>query len=208
MFNRYLLGLVLMALSGTVLSAPPVASLRINGSITPPSCTLNGLTENTYTFVFDISPGIFPPSGNLTLSPQTQNIEIVCDATTYLTLTATDVRAGTEWVTGQNAYGLGLYNTDTKIGYYTVRIDNATVKASNDASPEKVGIRYGSTYADAAAVSKTNVISWAMNKDRLASGQIFSADFTVNPVINNVMKNSAGDAELDGLAILTFAFGI
>lgn len=79
MFKKSLLVLSLMALSGTPLSAPPVANLQIIGSITPPTCTINGQEEETFTYDFDISPGIFPSSGNLILDPQSQNIEVICD---------------------------------------------------------------------------------------------------------------------------------
>jgi len=208
MFKKSLLVLSLMTLSGTVLSAPPIANLRVIGSITPPTCTLNGLEEETYTYDFDISPGIFPPSGNLTLAPQSQNIEVVCDAATYLTFTATDERAGTELTTGNNNFGLGTYDTDTNIGFYTVRMENATVKANAEASATDVGVLSGTTYAVTGLVNKTQLSGWATSASQLAAGQIFAADFSVTPTINSVMKNSTGDAELDGLTVLTFAFGL
>ncbi|MEX6161397.1 hypothetical protein AB6G16_06785 [Proteus mirabilis] len=40
------------------------------------------------------------------------------------------------------------------------------------------------------------------------SGKSFAADFEVKPVINSQMKKIEGEAELDGLATLTFQFGI
>ncbi|MCS3433633.1 fimbrial protein [Klebsiella sp. BIGb0407] len=208
MFNKYLLALILITLSETVLSAPPVASLRVSGSIIPPSCTLNGLTEETYTYRFNISPDIFPLSGDLRLSPQVRTIEVVCNAATYLSLSTVDERAGTELNTGDSLYGLGIYNTNTKIGYYTVRMNNPTVKTNPDASATEAGILRSGSYSNSFLLNKGTRHSWAVSATQMAAGQVFAADFTITPTINSVMKNNAGDAELDGLAVLTFVFGI
>jgi len=208
MLKVFIFALTLMVLSGTVLSVPPAARLAISGSITPPTCTLNSQTEETYFYYFDISPGIFPANDNLTLKPQTQNIEVICDATTYLTFISTDERAGSELITGNNYYGLGLYNTDTKIGHFTMTIANATVKTTPDASAISVGIIRGSYFGNTSSINKTNNIGWGVSMGQLAAAQIFAADFTVTPTINNTMKNSAGDAELDGSVLLTFVFGL
>nr|ELR5038549.1 hypothetical protein [Providencia stuartii]ELR5084469.1 hypothetical protein [Providencia stuartii] len=66
MFKKSLIALSLITLSGTALSAP-IANLKVTGSITPPTCLINGATEDTIIYDFDISPGIFPASGNLVL---------------------------------------------------------------------------------------------------------------------------------------------
>lgn len=208
MLKKSLLALSLMTLSGVVLSAPPIANLKVTGSITPPTCTINGEEEDTFTYDFDISPGIFPASGNLTLPEQSQNIEVVCDAATYLTFTAADERAGTELTTGANNFGLGTYDDDTKIGFYTVTMSNAKVKTNPDAVETSVSVLTGTTQSATGVVNKTLVSGWSTSATQLAAGQIFSADFAVKPTINAVMKNSAGDAQLDGLSTLTFAFGL
>lgn len=208
MFKKSLFVLSLITLSGTVLSAPPIANLRITGSIIPPTCTLNGQEEDTYTYDFDISPGIFPPTGDLTLPAQSQNIEVICDATTYLTFTAADERAGTEFATGNNNFGLGTYDTNTNVGFYTVKMENATVKANSEGSATGVGVLSGTSYATTGLLNKNQLSGWATSTSQLAAGQVFAADFSVTPTINGVMKNSTGDAELNGFAILTFAFGL
>ena len=206
MFNKSLLAISLLALSGAALSAP-VANLKVTGTITPPTCTINGQAEDTFTYNFDLSPGIFPLTGNLTLDGKSQNIEVVCDATTYLTFTSTDERAGTELTTGNNNFGLGTDGTD-KIGFYTISMENATVKENSDATATKVGVVSGTNYATSALVNKTQALGWATSKTQLAPGQIFAADFVVTPTINSVMKASSGDAKLDGFTVLTFAFGL
>lgn len=208
MFKKSLLALSLMSLSGAAFCAAPVANLKISGSITPPTCTINGQTEDTFIYDFDISPGIFPAAGNLTLDAKSQNIEVICDATTYLTFSSADDRTGSELTAGNNNFGLGTYDTNTKIGFYTVKMENATVKANTSADATSVGVVSGSNYATSALVDKTQKLGWATSASQLAAGQIFAADFAVTPTINGAMKNSSGDAQLDGFAVLTFAFGV
>lgn len=208
MFKKPLLILSLMTLSGAALSAPPTAHLKVTGAITPPTCMINGQEEDTLIYIFNISPGIFPATGTLGLDEQSQNIEVVCNATTYLTFTSTDERAGTEFAAGTNFFGLGYYGTDTKIGYYQVIMRNATVKADADAIARSVNILTGTTYSTAIFVDKFQVLGWATSNTQLAVGQIFTADLAVRPRINNVMKSNTDNAQLDGLAILIFAFGL
>ncbi|MFG0743748.1 fimbrial protein, partial [Providencia sp. TYF_10] len=62
MFKKSLLALSLISLSGVALSAP-VANLKVTGSITPPTCMVNGGEEADVLYQFDITPGIFPASG-------------------------------------------------------------------------------------------------------------------------------------------------
>lgn len=207
LFKKSLLILSLMTLSGTALSAP-VANLKVTGSITPPTCLINGSNDETFTYDFDISPGVFPASGNLFLDAQSKNIEVVCDATTYLTFTAVDDRAGTELAPGNNNFGLGTYNASTQVGYYTITMKNATVKATPDANETSVSVLAGSDFGLTGVVSKSQPTGWATSASQLAKGQIFAADFAVTPTINGALKSSAGDASLDGYAVLTFAFGL
>lgn len=138
---------------------------------------------------------------------ESQNIQVVCDATTYLSFTAVDDRAGTELTAGDANFGLGTYG-DTKIGFYTVNMSNAFVKANPDAEPVKVSVKAGNTLGVTNLVSKSQVLAWATGVNNLSPGQIFTADFAVKPTINGTLKNSAGDAKLDGYAVLTFAFGV
>ena len=206
LFKKSLLALSLMTLSAAALSAP-IANLKVTGSITPPTCLINGSNDETFTYDFDISPGIFPASGNLVLDAQSQNIEVVCDATTYLSFTAVDDRAGTELTTGDNNFGLGTYES-ANVGFYTVTMENATVKANPDADATSVSVLVGSDFGTTGVISKAQAAAWATSTNQLAQGQIFAADFAVKPTINSVLKNSAGDASLDGYAVLTFAFGL
>ena len=207
MLKKSLLALALTAVASSAFAAP-VANLKVTGSITPPTCTVNGVDEADVLYTFDVSPGLFPASGNLTMAPQSQNIQVVCDAQTYLAFNATDERAGTELTAGNTNFGLGLYGDDTKVGFYKVTMENATVKANESAADTSVGVLVGSTYATSGVIDKTQTVSWATDKDILAAAQVFAADFAVQPTLNADMKSSDGTAQLDGHAVLTFAFGV
>ncbi|MEY0232256.1 fimbrial protein [Providencia manganoxydans] len=206
MLKKTVFALSMITLSGTALSTP-VANLKVTGSITPPTCTINSQDEITNTYDFDISPGIFPASGDLTLEAESQPITVTCDATTYLTFDATDQRDGTASVPGDKNFGLNKYNTDN-VGYYTITMENAKVQANENAAVKDVGVLIGASYASSGVVDKTQKTAWATSSAVLAQGQIFSADFTVTPTIDSKMKNSAGDAKLDGYAVLAFGFGL
>ncbi|EIU7559331.1 fimbrial protein [Providencia rettgeri] len=210
MFNKSLLVLALTCVTTAAFSAP-IANLKVTGSITPPTCTVNGEDEVDVNYQFDITPGIFPASGNLVLDAKAQPVEIVCDATTYLTFDATDNRDGTALTESNTNFGLGMYGEGTeskKVGAYTITMQDATVKASTSDAAQDVGVLNGTTYGTTGVVDKTKKMGWATSASDLASGQIFSANFAVKPTINGEMKNTAGDATLDGHAILAFSFGL
>ncbi|HEK2979916.1 TPA: fimbrial protein, partial [Proteus mirabilis] len=114
--------------------------------------------------------------------------------------------------------GLGSYKmavdgkeaVDTKVGYYTVSMKNATVKEDLTSEEKKVYVmdsRYSRSTSK--TLVKNDSLGWARsNANDYADGQVFAADFEVTPTINSALKNSDGDAKLDGLATLTFQFGI
>ncbi|MDT1067775.1 fimbrial protein [Providencia stuartii] len=207
LFKKSLLALSLMTLSAAALSAP-IANLKVTGSIAPPTCLINGGNEDTFIYEFDFSRTIFPASGDLVLNAESKNIEVVCDATTILTFTAVDDRSATVLTPGDNNFGLGSTSDSVNIGFYTVTMENATVKENANAKATSVSVLVGSDFGSTGTVSKTETAGWATAPDKLAQGQIFAADFTVTPTINGDLKNSAGDVSLDGYAVLTFAFGL
>lgn len=220
MFKKSLLAISLLTLSSSIaFAATPTAKLKVSGDIQPPTCTINGETsETTVEYTFAVTPGLFPAKGDLTLKPQSKNIVVTCDAKTYLAFTPTDNRAGTEKKEGDSYFGLGSYKmavdgkeaVDTKVGYYTVSMKNATVKEDLTSEEKKVYVmdsRYGRSTSK--TLVKNDSLGWARsNANDYADGQVFAADFEVTPTINSALKNSDGDAKLDGLATLTFQFGI
>lgn len=211
MLKKSFLALSFMALSSAAFSAP-IANLKIEGIITPPTCTIQGQNEADLIYQFDITPGLFPASGDLLLTAQTKNIQVVCDAITYLAFDTTDNRAGSELDVTKNFYfGLGVYDmdgTETKIGYYHAFIGDATVQNDPEAEVVDIGFITSGDYAKHIRINKVENIAWAISPSSLASGKIFSANLTVVPVINSQMKNSSGGVTLDGHAILAFKFGL
>ncbi|HGF6561452.1 hypothetical protein EC835_104225 [Providencia alcalifaciens] len=208
MFKRTIIALSLIAVSSATLAAPPVANIAVSGSITPPTCTFNGVEKIDLEYVFDVSPTMFPVSGNLTLDEKTNHIEVVCDATTYLTFTSTDNRADSVLIAHVNNFGLGLFNTDKKVGFYTILVKNLTVKQETDGTPQTVSGINGSGVAASILVDKTKKIGWGTSAAVLRSGKVFAADLDVKPTLSAELKTSTGDANLDGDATLAFAFAL
>lgn len=200
----------LAVLSGNVLAGGPTANLVVKGSLTPPPCTINGGENTDIEYNFDVSPGAFPAAGNLTRQGQAKTIDVICDAATYLSFTATDERDSSVLTTGANNFGLGIYGDDTKVGNYTIQMSNAKYKkTANDTTYINSLIKPGTS--SVITLNKTNDYEWGYNTGSnfaYALGQIFSADFTVTPTINAALKNSDGSAHLDGLTVLTFTFGV
>lgn len=210
MFKKSLFVLALTTLSTTAISAP-VANLKVTGTITPPTCKIGGQDKVDVSYQFDITPGIFPPSGNLVLDAKAEKIEIICDAITYLTFDATDNRDGTALIESSTTFGLGSYGegeNSKKVGSYTITMQDATVQSDSSSVAKSVGVLSGTTYAATGIIDKNKKMGWAKSASDLAEGQIFAANFSVKPTINSEMKNTAGDAKLDGHAILAFSFGL
>ncbi|HEJ9413232.1 TPA: fimbrial protein [Proteus mirabilis] len=218
MFKKSLLAVSLLALSSSVaFAAAPTAKLKVTGTIQPPTCTINGETsETTVEYKFDVSPGLFPAKGNLTLEPISHNITVTCDARTYLAFVPTDDRAGSELEESAANFGLGTYQTkgdneeavDTKIGFYGITMKNATVKPTADDEETKVSVLYNGSVNSTQNLQKEKAFAWARTSTEFSAGEVFAADFEVKPTINSELKNSDGDAKLDGLATLSFQFGI
>ncbi|MBG5919090.1 fimbrial protein [Providencia stuartii] len=210
MFKKTLCALSLISVSCAALSAP-VANLKVTGSVTPPTCTINNQNEIDVEYKFDVAPQMFPVSGALVLTPESKRIEIVCDATTYLSFDATDNRSDSVMTAGNGNFGLGKFGTDNdkNIGFYTIAMKNATTKANADATENKVGVLVGTTYnATGLSVVKNSKASWGISPQVPASAQIFAADFEVKPTLNAELKSYAGDVSLDGHTTLSFGFSI
>ncbi len=208
MFKKTIIALSLTFVSSAALSAAPVANLKVVGTIAPPTCTIQGQNEVDFEYVFAISPDMFPLTGNLTIDGKRNNIEVVCDAATYLTFSSTDNRADSALIVSNTNFGLGLFDTDKKIGNYIITMKNATVKATPTESAQAVGISNGSAYNTLMNVDKTKSLGWATTVGALKAGQVFAADFDVTPTLNGALKSSSSEAKLDGHATLAFAFAL
>ncbi|MEY0399800.1 fimbrial protein, partial [Providencia rettgeri] len=105
-------------------------------------------------------------------------------------------------------FRLGLFDTDKKVGNYTITMKNATVKQDASSTAQTVGVSNGTSYASSLAVDKTKKMAWATSASTLRAGQIFSTDIAGRPILSADRTTSSGDANLDGYATLAFAFSL
>ncbi|AXO18067.1 TPA: fimbrial protein [Providencia stuartii] len=187
------------------------ANLKVSGDIKPPTCSINNQNEVDIVYNYTISPEMLNRSEKTPLDKQKKRIEIVCDATTYLSFEAKDNRIDSvSSEQGHILFGLGTYGTDNKenIGAYSITMSNATVKANSEEADKNVLISTGNTVKSEISVEQSKKIAWAETSKKLAAGKIFAADFEVYAVLNIIRTNNIEDISLDGSATLSFGFGI
>ncbi|EKA99551.1 DUF1120 domain-containing protein, partial [Proteus mirabilis] len=189
--KKVLLSLTMLAIISTpVLAKSPVANLKINGDIKPPTCTINGATQSDVIFDYGvISPTLIPQSTVYSYSDiGVQNtVTIECDAKTYLTFTASDTYADTELSVNNTSGWFHLVdkaNPETAVGAAFFAWDNVTVdsKPAYISRANDVSIT-GTSYNNALYKGPTN--GWTSEKQTsvdknaltLISGEIFQASF-------------------------------
>ncbi|HCT2706971.1 TPA: DUF1120 domain-containing protein, partial [Proteus mirabilis] len=214
-----------------VLAKSPVANLKINGDIKPPTCTVNGATQRDVIFDYGvISPTLIPQSTVYSYSDiGVQNtVTIECDAKTYLTFTASDTYADTELSVNNTSGWFHLVdkaNPETAVGAAFFAWDNVTVdsKPAYISRANDVSIT-GTSYNNALYKGPTN--GWTSEKQTsvdknalaLISGEIFQASFrqgmTMSTFILSRDELSKKGIDLSngldfmGEAVLTFNFGV
>ncbi|MCL8609898.1 DUF1120 domain-containing protein [Proteus mirabilis] len=230
--KKVLLSLTMLAIISTpVLAKSPVANLKINGDIKPPTCTINGATQRDVIFDYGvISPTLIPQSTVYSYSDiGVQNtVTIECDAKTYLTFTASDTYADTELSVNNTSGWFHLVdkaNPETAVGAAFFAWDNVTVdsKPAYISRANDVSIT-GTSYNNALYKGPTN--GWtserqtSVDKNALAliSGEIFQASFrqglTMSTFILSKDELSKKGIDLSngldfmGEAVLTFNFGV
>ncbi|EPG7173320.1 TPA: DUF1120 domain-containing protein, partial [Proteus mirabilis] len=217
--------------STPVLAKSPVANLKINGDIKPPTCTINGATQRDVIFDYGvISPTLIPQSTVYSYSDiGVQNtVTIECDAKTYLTFTASDTYADTELSVNNTSGWFHLVdkaNPETAVGAAFFAWDNVTVdsKPAYISRANDVSIT-GTSYNNALYKGPTN--GWTSEKQTsvdknalaLISGEIFQASFrqgmTMSTFILSRDELSKKGIDLSngldfmGEAVLTFNFGV
>ncbi|TFT26096.1 DUF1120 domain-containing protein, partial [Proteus mirabilis] len=189
--KKVLLSLAMLSIISTpVLAKAPVANLKINGDIKPPTCTINGATQRDVIFDYGvISPTLIPQSTVYSYSDiGVQNtVTIECDAKTYLTFTASDTYADTELSVNNTSGWFHLVdkaNPETAVGAAFFAWDNVTVdsKPAYISRANDVSIT-GTSYNNALYKGPTN--GWTSEKQTsvdknalaLISGEIFQASF-------------------------------
>ncbi|HEK3114343.1 DUF1120 domain-containing protein [Proteus mirabilis] len=230
--KKLLLSLTMLAIISTpVLAKSPVANLKINGDIKPPTCTINGATQRDVIFDYGvISPTLIPQSTVYSYSDiGVQNtVTIECDAKTYLTFTASDTYADTELSVNNTSGWFHLVdkaNPETAVGAAFFAWDNVTVdsKPAYISRANDVSIS-GTSYNNALYKGPTN--GWTSEKQTsvdknalaLISGEIFQASFrqgmTMSTFILSRDELSKKGIDLSngldfmGEAVLTFNFGV
>ncbi|EOD7312293.1 TPA: DUF1120 domain-containing protein [Proteus mirabilis] len=230
--KKLLLSLTMLAIISTpVLAKSPVANLKINGDIKPPTCTINGATQNDVIFDYGvISPTLIPQSTVYSYSDiGVQNtVTIECDAKTYLTFVASDTYADTELSVNNTSGWFHLVdkaNPETAVGAAFFAWDNVTVdsKPAYISRANDVAIT-GNKFNNVLYKGPTN--GWTseqqsdINKNSLSliSGEIFQASFrqglTMSTFILSKDELSKKGIDLSngldfmGEAVLTFNFGV
>ncbi|HIE5901111.1 TPA: fimbrial protein [Proteus mirabilis] len=230
--KKLLLSLTMLAIISTpVLAKSPVANLKINGDIKPPTCTINGATQRDVIFDYGvISPTLIPQSTVYSYSDiGVQNtVTIECDAKTYLTFTASGTYADTELSVNNTSGWFHLVdkaNPETAVGAAFFAWDNVTVdsKPAYISRANDVSIT-GTSYNNALYKGPTN--GWTSEKQTsvdknalaLISGEIFQASFrqgmTMSTFILSRDELSKKGIDLSngldfmGEAVLTFNFGV
>ncbi|EOV7494569.1 DUF1120 domain-containing protein [Proteus mirabilis] len=230
--KKVLLSLTMLAIISTpVLAKSPVANLKINGDIKPPTCTINGATQSDVIFDYGvISPTLIPQSTVYSYSDiGVQNtVTIECDAKTYLTFTASDTYADTELSVNNTSGWFHLVdkaNPETAVGAAFFAWDNVTVdsKPAYISRANDVAIT-GNKFNNVLYKGPTN--GWTseqqsdINKNSLSliSGEIFQASFrqglTMSTFILSRDELSKKGIDLSngldfmGEAVLTFNFGV
>ena len=230
--KKVLLSLAMLSIISTpVLAKTPVANLKINGDIKPPTCTVHGATQSDVIFDYGvISPTLIPQSKNYEypLATGKNTVTVECDAKTYLTFVASDTYDSAELAndtTGQ-FHLVDKANPETAVGAAFFAWDNVTV----DSKPAYI------SRANDAAITGTNYYNvlykgptngWtskqqteSVDKGSLAliSGEIFQASFrqgmTMSTFILSRDELSKKGIDLSngldfmGEAVLTFNFGV
>lgn len=230
--KKVLLSLAMLSvISTSVLAKAPVANLKINGDIKPPTCTINGATQSDVIFDYGvISPTLIPQSTiySYPASIAQNTVTIECDAKTYLTFVASDTYADTELSVNNTSGWFHLVdkaNPETAVGAAFFAWDNVTVdsKPAHISRANDVAIT-GDSFNNVLYKGATN--GWTSEKQsgvnknslKLISGEIFQSNFrqgmTKNTFILSRDELSKKGIDLSngldfmGEAVLTFNFGV
>ncbi len=233
--KKVLLSLAMLSVISTpVLAKAPVANLKINGDIKPPTCTINGATQSDVIFDYGvISPTLIPQSTiySYPASIAQNTVTIECDAKTYLTFVASDTYADTELSVNNTSGWFHLVdkaNPETAVGAAFFAWDNVTVdsKPAYISRANDVSIT-GTSYNNALYKGPTN--GWTSEKQTsvdknaltLISGKIFQSNFRQGTESSSnqtfiLSRNELSKKGIDlsngldfmGEAVLTFNFGV
>ncbi|MBQ0626613.1 fimbrial protein [Proteus mirabilis] len=230
--KKVLLSLTMLAIISTpVLAKSPVANLKINGDIKPPTCTINGATQSDVIFDYGvISPTLIPQSKiySYPASMVQNTVTVECDAKTYLTFVASDTYDNTELSVNNTSDWFHLVdkaNPENTVGAADFIWSDATVdgKPAFISRANDVAIT-GKSYNNVLYKGPTN--GWTseqqsgVDKNALAliPGEVFQSNFRHGNSNGTFIlsKDELSKKGIDlsngldfiGEAVLTFNFGV
>ncbi|HBE9180536.1 fimbrial protein [Serratia fonticola] len=227
MFKKSLLTCVL-AISASSAFAAQVANLKIDGKVTPPTCTINGVSQGELIAdLGSISPSIIPAVGNgsgngLVFAPITVPLTVSCDAKTYLTFVTTDTYGAVNVSQSTAKHRSALVSDKNKavsVGWTYLTLNNMKVDNNQAYFGRETG-GYNGTSSPIpspgflAGWTTESQIDVAKNTLKLASGKVFTADISVYAFLWGRDKLIANGIDLTervdyvGENVLTFNFGI
>ncbi|AOI67590.1 fimbrial assembly protein [Burkholderia territorii] len=189
-------------------AAGPTAELKVQGKLSVPACTVESPEGGVYDFGKLSSTLIKPGATTTPLSPLSKSWKVNCDASTYLTFSVVDNRAGSTSTPGTSNFGLGNVNGTGKIGYYTVKLTNPTVDGETSSTFTTANTTVNASTT--ASLTAGNTHGWAVS-NALKPGKVFGIDLEVAPVLagTTTMNGAIKDVvDLDGSLTLNYAFGL
>lgn len=219
MLKQSLLAAALAAVSGSVFAASPVANLKIDGRVTPPTCTVNGAEQGEIVADFgSVSPSLIQKTKNLVLDTVTVPLTVKCDAITYLTFMQKDTYEALGDVAARS-YFVDDDNKTAGVGYSFYYMRDIKVDGKNAYFGREIGGR--NNVMDLIPVSG-QLTAWttkaqkdvALSDFSLAPGKEFSANLEVNGLIYSLDQLQENGVDLTsqvnyvGETVLTFYFGI
>jgi hypothetical protein len=118
-----ILGTALLLGAATSAFAASSTELTVTGTITPAACTPS-LSGGGVVDFGKLSAKDLNATSATRLPPKTLQLTVSCDAPTQFAIIPIDNRAGSSAGPGSSTFGLGLINTDQRLGHYTLKFDN------------------------------------------------------------------------------------
>lgn len=120
--------------------------LTVKGTITPRACTPS-LSGSGEVDLGKQSAGRLNPDMPTPLDPQTLQLAVSCDAATQFAIAPLDNKAGSAW-DGSADFGLGLINTNEKLGKFSVEpgnvvADTVTAQAISSTDGGQTWVKHG-----------------------------------------------------------------
>ncbi|MET0131592.1 MAG: hypothetical protein ABW207_13090 [Stenotrophomonas chelatiphaga] len=229
-FLKQIIATAALAFSAATHAASPAKDLEVQGTLRTPRCLVSADKDGIYDYGA-MSLSSLPASGHVPLPPSKQVWTVTCSgAPTYVTYRINDAREGTASGAGtgsERVFGLGrMAERDaSRIGFYEIWASNAKVAGATRLhgaySPSRQNIygaatnvvrpRTGNGY-DEVVMTWSSQSGWAP-LSAMQAGNQFSIDLEVRPFLASQSVVGAGGpvtemVHLDGLATITFAFGL